>query len=187
MLKRIRYFAFILFVGTVVFNLSRPVHAVSPVIWGEVSFQTEVSGQYVTVPNCEEHPGTYPVRADADSIGDCETFNLWDLDAGTLEDEDEVAVQMTTGDLEYFSTYSGGNPLMAEDDAIYASITRFFIFKNDEECLHPCGDLVDGDVVELQSEYNGYYWTAIYGGGDYVYCNIVTEPHSAEKFRMIVD
>jgi hypothetical protein len=132
------------------------------------------NGQYVVA----ENGGGWVVNANRDAIGPWETFNLIDLDGGSLRDGDFVAFQASSG--HYLQAVDGGGGTMLAIGPRADPWETFILVDRDR----PGGVVQSWDAIALQS-HNGYFVVAEYGGGNAV--NVNREwigPY--ETFRLVV-
>lgn len=137
-----------------------------------VSLQAN-NNQYVVA----ENNGGGDVNANRDNIGPWETFELIDLNGGSLHDGDPVAFRAGNGD--YFQAVGGGGGLvLAIGGAPNGWETFTLITRDCSNC-----DVGSGDRVALQS-YDGHYVVAESGGGDVVKADRISIG-AWEEFRII--
>jgi uncharacterized Zn ribbon protein len=130
-----------------------------------VSFTTN-SRNFVSAADC----GDSNVNANAASIGNCETFTLYDANGGKLMDGDAIYLQAANGS--FVSAENGGNngcgdcasPLHANRPA--ARSWETFTIRR----MNGPGQISSGDTVTLQSS-GGNYVTAENGGANACGCD----------------
>ena len=129
---------------------------------GTISLQAH-NGQWVVA----ENNGGGDVNANRDAVGAWETFDLWDINGGSLESGDQVYIW--AGGFYCFGAVDGGGSWL---NASYGSnctstptATRLTIIK-----IGGGGVLSDFDQIALQT-FNGHYVVAEGGGGSYVAAN----------------
>ena len=132
------------------------------------------NGQYVVA----ENDGGGVVNANRDSAGPWETFELVDLNGGTLDDNDPVAFR--TGSGYYLQAVSGGGGTMRAIGGGTGAWETFTLVNLDR----PGGTVQSWDAVALRS-CNGYFVVAEFGGGDVVNVDR-TAINAWETFRLVV-
>lgn len=118
-----------------------------------------VDGYYV----CTEGGGWREVVANRTGPGPWETFTLYDVNGGSLEDGDAVFIQGINGP---FLCAEGGGGHNVVANRYYPGPWEQFTFVK----LFGTGTIGSGDQVAIQAN-NGQYWCAENGGGSVVNAN----------------
>lgn len=141
-----------------------------------VSFQAD-NGNYVVA----ESNGDDVINADRTSIGSWETLWLYDLNGGSLESGDSVAI-MTNNESYWFNAplWSDGQMHAWPDTTYPPTVESIF-----EIIQLGSGTIGNGDSIALRAGSSRYYLCAEYGGGDTVTASR-TSIGPWETFELIV-
>jgi hypothetical protein len=118
------------------------------------------AGYFVGADNC----GGSTVNAKATSVGSCQTLKIIEVNNGTLDSGDQVAIQIYATPWNFTAVNGGGGALKANSQG-GGSYEIFTISKTSGS-----GALQNGDEVTLRA-FNGQYCSAENDGGDVVNCN----------------
>jgi photosystem II stability/assembly factor-like uncharacterized protein len=116
-----------------------------------VSLKT-VTGNFVSASQC----GGGGINADADSVGPCETFILYDVNGGALENGDAIHLQAANGAF-VLAEQGGSNGCAGCVSTLNAN--RFLAGPWETFTIHKMngeGPVVDSDAIALQSVYGNY-------------------------------
>jgi chitinase len=122
-----------------------------------VTLKTAVVGDYVVA----EGGGGGAVNANRSVASTWETFTLYDLNGGTLDGGDQVALAAHNGQL-VSAEQGGGGPLHANRNQVLDWET-FTLVR-----VGGGGAIASGDRVQLQTKTKGLFVSALNGGGDTV-------------------
>jgi hypothetical protein len=149
---------------------NRATHQSSQIL--PVNLRT-ANGNYVVA----ESGGGGQVNASRTSAGPWETFDVVDLNGGSLRDQDPVALETASG--LYLQADQGGGGAMIAIGFAPGPWETFTLVDRDR----PGGLVQNGDAIALRSS-SGYYVSAELGGGDAVNANRTTAG-AWETFRIV--
>jgi hypothetical protein len=118
-----------------------------------VTLRTLVAGEYV----CAEGGGGGVVNANRQAAQAWETFALNDLNAGALNDGDQITLQASNG--QFVSAEGGGGGAVNANRNQALGWETFIVHKVGG------GAIAGGDQIELQTIVKGLYVSALNGGG----------------------
>lgn len=118
-----------------------------------------INGQYV----CTEGGGWREIVADRGGAGPWETFTLYDVNGGSLNDGDSVFIQGVNGP--FLCAEGGGGQNVVANRQFPGPWETFTFVK-----LSGTGAIGTGDQIAIQAN-NGQYWCAENGGGGVVNAN----------------
>lgn len=144
--------------------VNEPEHEIMPGASARpVSLRT-YAGNYVSANQC----GGSFLDANATVAGPCETFILYDVDAGQLMDGDTIHLQSADGGFvvaEYGGAPLGGYAPVNANRGVAADWETFVVRR-----LDGAGPIRSGDSISLQSV-GGFYVSADAGGGNGCLCD----------------
>ncbi len=125
------------------------------------SFNNNLFNKYVTATN----EFTVPIYANKDTQGNFETFNIHDLNGGSLTSGDQVSIE--TYDRKFFtSAPSGGTLAVTKTATTLATADKLVIRK-----ITGTGTINRGDIISFQHTSTNKFMVAEGGGGGVVNIN----------------